>query len=167
MICMKRLSDAPEYMKKCKALYYRSFPKNERRPFPELTEHRLGDTETFCFCDGDLFVGMASVMNSPDITHIVYLAIDDSLRGKGYGSQALNLLHEFYNGKRVMVDIERADGSSENEEQRIRRKQFYLRAGYSETPVKYRWRNENYEILSFGGSISEQDYENFWKCFNV
>lgn len=167
MLSIKLMTDAPEDLKKAKALYYHAFPKNERRPFPELIDHRLGDTEAFCFYDADLFVGMAAVMNSPDITHIVYLAIDDSLRGQGYGSQALTCLHQFYAGKKIMVDIELADGTSENEQQRIARKRFYLRAGYSETPVKYKWRNENYEILSYGGSISKQEYHDFWKHFHL
>lgn len=166
-LTMKKICDAPESLKKAKKLYYRAFPKNERRPFPELIDRRLGDTEAFCFYDADLFVGMAAVMNSPDITHIVYLAIEDNLRGHGYGSKALVLLHDFYSGKRIMVDIERPDGTSDNEQQRLQRKQFYLRAGYTDTPVKYRWRNENYEILSFGGEVSEQDYKDFWKHFNL
>lgn len=67
---------------------------------------------------------MAAVLNSPDITHIVYLAIEDGLRGCGYGSRALELLHDFYYGKRMMVDIELPDGTSENESQRVQRKQF-------------------------------------------
>ena len=167
MLLMKTINGTPEELKKAKALYYRAFPKNERRPFPELIDRRLGDTEAFCFYDSDLFVGIAAVMNNPEITHIVYLAVDDNLRGRGYGSQALALLHEFYAGKRIMVDIELPDGTARNETQRIARKKFYLRAGYSETPVKYRWRNENYEILSFGGNISEQDYDNFWTHFNI
>lgn len=167
MISMKIIGCESEELKKARSLYYRSFPKNERRPFPELIDHRLGDTEVFCFYDEDLFVGMAAVMNSPDITHIVYLAIEENLRGCGYGSKALRLLHDFYNGKRIMVDIELPDGTSQNENQRIQRKQFYLRAGYSQTPVKYRWRNENYEILSFGGEISEKDYNGFWKHFGL
>lgn len=167
ILTMKRICDVPESLKKAKSLYYHAFPKNERRPFPELIDRRLGDTEAFCFYDADLFVGMAAVMNSPDITHIVYLAIDDDLRGRGYGSKALALLHDFYNGKRIMVDIERPDGTSENESQRLQRKQFYLRAGYEETPVKYEWVNEKYEILSFGGQISEAEYNAFWNYFNV
>lgn len=167
VLTMKKICDVPECMKKAKKLYYRAFPKNERRPFPELIDYRLGDTEAFCFYDEDLFVGMAAVMNSPDITHIVYLAIEDDFRGRGYGSKALGLLHDFYCGKRMMVDIELPDGTSENENQRVQRKQFYIRAGYMETPVKYCWRNENYEILSFRGDISEQDYKDFWKHFNL
>lgn len=60
MLSIKLMTDAPEDLKKAKALYYHAFPQNERRPFPELIDHRLGDTEAFCFYDADLFVGMAA-----------------------------------------------------------------------------------------------------------
>lgn len=100
---------------------------------------------------------MACLLNSPTISHIIYLAVDESLRGHGYGSKALELLHQSKNGKKIMVDIEVPDEQAENAEQRQKRKKFYLRAGYEETPVKYEWRNENYEILSFGGQISEAE----------
>ena len=62
-----------------------------------------------------------------------------------------------------MVDIEVPDISAENNEQRIMRKKFYLRAGYEETPVKYEWRGEKYEILSYRGQISQAEYDWFWE----
>lgn len=163
MICMKQCSDTPKDLPKVKALYYRSFPKNERRSFPELIENRLGNTEVVSFYDDETFVGMACLLNGRDLSHIIYLAIDESLRGHGYGSKALELLHQRKYGRRVMVDIEIPDAQAENAAQRIMRKKFYLRAGYEETPVKYEWRHENYEILSFGGQISETEYEQFWE----
>ena len=163
MLTMKRIGNTPEELKRTKALYYRAFPKNERRSFPELVENRFGGTEVFCFYDEKTFVGMACLLNSPDISYIIYLAVDESLRGHGYGSKALELLHSSKPGKKMMVDIEVPDENAENAQQRIMRKKFYLRAGYEETPVKYKWRRENYEILSFGGQISEEEYDRFWK----
>lgn len=103
------------------------------------------------------------LLNTPVISHIIYLAVDESLRGNGYGSKALELLHQSKPGKKIMVDIEVTDEQAENAEQRRMRKKFYLRAGYVETPVKYEWQQENYEILSFGGQISEAEYDGFWK----
>lgn len=163
MLSMNLISNTPEELKKAKVLYYRAFPKNERRSFPELVENRLGGTEVFCFYDGETFVGMACMLNTLTISHIIYLAVDESLRGNGYGSKALELLHQSKPGKRIMVDIEVPDEQAENAEQRRIRKKFYLRAGYAETPVKYEWRKENYEILSFGGQISMAEYDDFWK----
>ena len=163
MLSMKLIGNTQEELKKAKALYYRAFPKNERRSFPELVENRFGSTEVFCFYDEKTFVGMACLLNSPSISHIIYLAVDESLRGYGYGSRALDLLHQSKSGKKIMVDIEVPDEQAENAEQRKKRKKFYLRAGYEETPVKYEWRQENYEILSFGGQISEAEYDGFWE----
>lgn len=163
MLSMKLISNTPKELKKTKALYYRAFPKNERRSFPELVENRFGGTEIFCFYDGENFVGMACMLNTPMISHIIYLAVDESLRGNGYGSKALELLQQSKPGKKIMVDIEVPDEQAENAEQRRMRKKFYLRAGYEETPVKYEWRKENYEILSFGGQISEAEYDDFWE----
>lgn len=162
MVTMKLLSDAPEEVKKAKALYYRAFPKNERRSFPELQENRFGNTEMFSFFDGETFVGMACMLNGLSISHIIYLAMDESVRGQGYGSKALQLLHQSKPGRKIMVDIETPDEQAENAAQRRMRKQFYLRAGYEETPIRYEWRHENYEILSFGGQISEEEFESFW-----
>ena len=163
MLSMKLVGDTPAELNKAKALYYRAFPKNERRSFPELVENRFGSTEVFCFYDEETFVGMACLLNSPSISHVIYLAVDESLRGYGYGSRALELLHQSKPGKKIMVDIEIPDEQAENAEQRRMRKKFYLRAGYEETPVKYEWRHENYEILSFGGKISEAEYDGFWE----
>ena len=163
MLSMKSISNASEELKKARALYYRAFPKNERRSFPELVENRFGSTEVFCFYDGETFVGIAYLLNTPTISHIIYLAVDESLRGNGYGSKALELLHQSKPGKKIMVDIEVPDELAENVEQRRMRKKFYLRAGYEETPVKYEWRHESYEILSFGGQISEAEYDGFWE----
>lgn len=49
MLSMKWIGNTPEELKKTKALYYSAFPKNERRPFPELVENRFGSTEVFLF----------------------------------------------------------------------------------------------------------------------
>ena len=163
MLSMKPIGDTPEELKKARALYYRAFPKNERRSFPELVENRLGNTEVFSFYDGETFVGMACLLNAPTISHIIYLAVDESLRGHGYGTKALELLHQSKAGKKIMVDIEIPDEQAENAGQRRMRKKFYLRAGYEETPVKYAWLHENYEILSFGGQVSEAEYDGFWE----
>lgn len=163
MLSMKLIGNSPEELKKVKALYYGAFPKNERRSFPELVENRFGGTEVYCFYDDETFVGMACLLDTDNISHIIYLAVDESLRGHGYGSKALELLHGSKAGKKVIVDIEVPDEAAENSEQRKIRKKFYLRAGYEETPVKYEWRHERYEILSFGGQISEAEYDCFWE----
>ena len=70
-------------------------------------------------------------------------------------------------GKRIIVDIEREVPGNPENEIRKRRKNFYLRNGYKETEVRYRWQEEAYEILVFGGELSREDFGNFWKALGI
>ena len=63
--------------------------------------------------------------------------------------------------------IEKEISGCEENEIRRRRKNFYLRNGYSETEVSYRWQDEAYEILVSGGELSKEDFGNFWKALGI
>jgi len=65
------------------------------------------------------------------------------------------------------VDIERELLDCEENELRRRRKNFYLRNGYEETDIRYRWQEESYEILSSGGIVTKEDFGNFWKSLGI
>lgn len=145
------------------ALYMRAFPENERRELEPLLHEKQQIGEVFVFCEDGHFVGFACLLNCLDIAHIIYFAVLEELRDRGFGSEILSRLCREKAGMRVIVDIERSDPKSENNAQRQSRKQFYLKNGFTETPVKYRWRKENYEILSYGGEISKQDFHRFWR----
>lgn len=47
--------------------------------------------------------------------------------------------------------------------QRLRRKAFYLRAGYQETAIRCTWRGEDCQILSSGGEVRESEFWRFWE----
>ena len=86
----------------------------------------------------------------------------DSLRGKGYGTAALSLLRDEKRGYRLIADIEEVREAA-NAVQRRRRRDFYLRAGYTESEVVYDWRGERYRILVCGGTIDADEFEAFWR----
>lgn len=152
-----------EFLAEAGALYTRAFPKNERIPFSKMLGDESGKSEVFIFLDENAFIGLACVANAIGISHITYLAVEDTQRDKGYGSQMLSLLCRQKSGKRIIVDIELPEKDAENEEQRLRRKAFYIRAGYKETDVYYHWAGEDYEILCYGGTITEKEFRNFWE----
>lgn len=145
-----------------KALYGRAFPANERQPFKLLCDEKQGHIEMYAFYDDELFCGFAVLLNCNDISHIIYFSILEDLRNRGYGSQVLQSIHRLKSGLRVIVDIERVTETCDNPEQRVKRKQFYLWNGYKETEVKYRWRGDDYEILSYGGDLSDKEFGIFW-----
>ena len=124
-----------------KALYNRAFPENERRPFDDIMASLNNRLKLNVFYADGAFVGFAFLLNCGDISHIIYFAVEEEMRGQGMGR-----------------DIPGAP----NAMQRCHRTHFYLRSGYQETQVKYEWRGEQYEILSNGGDVSDAEFWNFW-----
>lgn len=162
-LTVTRITEKSEDAEKIKSLYKRAFPKNERKPFDAMLSNHSVSMEWLAFYDGGQFCGFACLLDSEGIAHILYLAIDDSIRNQGYGSAVLAAIHERRTGQRIIVDIEQESKKSSNNEQRLKRKIFYLRNGYKETKIKYRWKHEDYEILAYGGEVTEQEFDIFWK----
>lgn len=167
MFVTKRIGPRSKDLNKIKKLYIDAFPENERFSFSMMIKNENGHYETFAFYQDDVFCGFAILLNSLDISHIIYLATLPELRGKGLGAKALGAISRIKSSMRIIVDIERElPGNPENELRR-RRKNFYLRNGYRETEVRYRWQDEYYEILVFGGELSSEDFGNFWRALGI
>ena len=148
-------------------LYERAFPENERRPLGPLINDQTGCGDFIAFYDGEEFCGFACLLSFRDMTHILYLAMEESARGRGYGSAALEIIRRRYPGQRILADLEAEEEGADNNEERRRRRDFYLRAGYEVTEVSYRWREVAYEILSQGGQVTRADFKAFWTYFGV
>ena len=167
MFSTRRIKPHSKDIPKIKKLYIESFPENERFSFSMMIKNESGNYETFGFYKDGNFCGFAILLNSLDISHIIYFATLPELRGKGLGAKALASMGRIKSGKRIIVDIEREVPDCPENEIRRRRKNFYLRNGYKETEVRYRWQDEAYEILVFGGELSREDIGNFWKALGI
>lgn len=167
MFVTKRIGANSKDISKIKRLYIEAFPENERFSFSMMIKNESGHYETFGFYQDGNFCGFAILLNSLDISHIIYFAILPELRGKGLGKKALGAMARIKEGMRIIVDIERELPQCEENEIRRRRKNFYLRNGYSETEVRYRWQEESYEILVSGGELSKEDFGAFWKNLGI
>ena len=167
MFVTKRIKPSSKDIRKIKKLYIEAFPENERFSFSMMLKNENGHYETFAFYYDDAFCGFAILLNSLDISHILYIATLPELRGKGLGTKALAAIGRIKSGMRIIVDIEREMPDCSENEIRRRRKNFYLRNGYSETEVRYRWQDEYYEILVSGGELSREDFGNFWKALGI
>lgn len=144
-------------------LYYGSFPENELRDLSDLMIDRTGAVRFLGFYEEGVFTGFMALLIASDIAHVVYFAIEEKLRGRGCGSRALAAVSDYCPGMRVIVDVEYPEQSAPNYEERLRRVAFYHKNGYRETEVRYRWRNENYVIMSHGGNVTNADWHRFWK----
>lgn len=151
-------------IKKIKNLYYSAFPKNELINFDIFfSKNDFKGKKFFAFFDQTIFVGFAIIITKLKISNILYLAIESELRGKGYGTQVLKNISNFYQNNRIVVDVEDPDKTEINKDERLKRIKFYLNAGFKLTNIKYFWEGEYYIIMVSNGDITEIEFWNFWK----
>lgn len=79
--------------------------------------------------------GFYSALTFGDITHILFLAVEEKLRDHGYGSQILAEIGKAYAGNRVILDVEMVDPEADNNEQREQRIAFYMQQWATITPA--------------------------------
>lgn len=141
-------------------LYLEAFPAAERKPFAMLTEmQRQGLGEILAMVDENgAFLGLAVVLRRGDLALLDYLAVAPEGRGRGVGSETLRQLAERFAGCRLLIEIELPDEAASNNAQRLRRKQFYLRAGFAEMDVRISLGGVPMELLSLGGAVSWEEY---------
>ncbi len=163
---IKRITDKTEDISGIRLLYETAFPENERRDLEDLIDEESEGMEFYAFYDEGTFVAMLSLLSYKDITHIMYLAVKEELRDKGYGGKVLSVLRDIKKGQRIIADLERIKPDAGNNDQRARRNAFYIRNGYSPSGVTYSWREEDYELYVNGGEFYEHEYKSFWRHFS-
>lgn len=162
MLTLINTRDRTEDMESIRALYNRAFPANERRPLGPLLEDTTGHSRVLSAHWKGAFCGFVCVLEWSDIVHIIYFAVEERMRGQGLGSGILQAVHLANPDKRVIVDIEEPADLAPNNGQRLQRKKFYLANGYRETEIRYPWLGTDYEILSYGGGMTEKEFGQFW-----
>ena len=75
--------------------------------------------------------GFTIAVRLEDLYYVLYFAVDEALRGKGYGSQILGQLQAEYGT--LGLNIEPLDPTAENYAQRQKRFAFYQKNGFLDT----------------------------------
>ena len=161
-----RLKPRSPDFRKIKQLYMRAFPDEERAPFLMLVLKAKKEGVDFwsISCNGE-WAGMLYIVNDRDLSYIFYLAVSEEQRGKGIGSAILKAAGELYKGRRLFLAIEQLDENAENYEQRLSRRSFYLRNGFTELRRKLREGRVTYDILGTGGDVRASEYETLMKNY--
>lgn len=116
------------------ALYRRAFPREERMPVWQLRLMTLcTGVDLRAWFDAETLAGMTYTIESPTMVWLLYLAVDDSVRSRGYGSSILAHVRRAAAGRVVVLEIEPLDEASPNIDQRRRRLLFYERNGFTLT----------------------------------
>ena len=146
-----RIENTKAEMNRVEELYLRAFPANERFPFRLLKKRALqGKADFWNLFEGELWVGFA---------YLFFFAIDEKLRGKGYGTAAIKAMIEHYKGKRLFLALENWLEECSNPEERVKRHDFYLNCGLQDLPYKLRELKMVYAIMGSGGKVEPEEYK--------
>lgn len=141
------------------ALNNEAFPEEEREEIDNFIEYaEEGICDFLAVYDGERFIGFTLLAVNAGTAYLCYFAVDSKLRSKGYGSKILSLLKDRYKDKQIVLDLERTDEDSCNMEQRISRKDFYLRNGFNETGFVLSYSGMTFEVLFYGKEFDKQSY---------
>jgi len=149
-----------------RALYHQAFPANELIEFNLLLPGGGRDgAELAAWTYNGEFCGFISLLTLGDITHILYFAMKEDLRGQGLGGLALEQINALLPDKRIIADLERPKEGAPADDLRCRRERFYQRHGYADSGVGYAWRGDDYRIFIYNGSITGEEFGHFWKHY--
>lgn len=107
---------------------------------------------------GGRLAGFFVVLKHRDLALVDYFAIHPDIRGGGIGSTALGQLCKLYRGKRLFLEIEAPLANTPNYEQRIRRKNFYHRNGFTDTGIAMAVYGTDMELLAYQCVITFEEY---------
>lgn len=144
---------------KIKKIYLEAFPKRERKPFCVLRHSvKTGKAQIFTVSDQDTVIGFTVVIPYRDMVMVDYLAVSQGIRSKGTGSYIMQKVCKQFSDRRILLLIERLDDQADNREQRIARRKFYFKNGFSSSELFIKGASGDMEILTFGGKVSPEEY---------
>ncbi len=153
----------PEY-KQIKQLMKRAFPKNEQMPVWVLRILALNKgTDFLAWYGKGAFCGISFTVQHKNMAFILYLAVNDKIRSKGYGSAVLNCLKKKFKGKTLSLNVEPLERDAANYTQRVRRIYFYKKNGFRDTGYFIHDKNDKYLILSTAETFSQKEYREMLK----
>ena len=141
----------------------KDFAQRERRPLFLLKRlYKAGNYSCLVYKENDYIIGYAAFIYDTEIGSVLldYFAVDEKLRGSGYGSRFLSYLREYWNDKSgIIIESEDPDAatSADEAEQCKRRISFYERLGAEQVAEHWRMIGVDYRILRLPTGVGTQD----------
>ena len=111
----------------------------------------------------DEFIGLCFFTKKKNKMFILYLAVNEKLKGMGYGSIILKSLEPSNN--HIYLNVEPIDFNATNNEERIKRIRFYKHNGFELTNYLLNDGNIEYQILATN-EFNEKEYSDSIKLMN-
>lgn len=149
-----------------KKIYFESFPKEERMPYPLMVAmSKLWNTDFLIFSDGNTPVGILYLAKNSKLVFVMFLAVAKEMRSKGYGSSILRYVKDHYQ-KKIIVSIEPCNPECPDFAVRQSRKKFYFKNGYEETGYRMKLKGTEQEILVSEGMFNKREFLTFFAFYS-
>lgn len=137
-----------------------AFPLSERMSLDEIFAFASDtDTDVLGIYDKKTPVGFAVLLKNAECGYVYFIAIDHQVRSKGYGRAAMQEMAKAYPGLQLVLDFEVLDEHAENNAQRVRRKNFYLKNGFHETGHYTMLGDDRFEVVCNGGELRKEAFK--------
>lgn len=157
---LNKLNKDCKDIEKFKKINDEAFPVYERMSMEEIFAFKEDtDTDFIGIYDKNVPIGFAVLLKNEKCGYLYYLAIDKNLRSKGYGAFSLQKIKEIYSPLQIILDFEEININAENYNQRMRRKNFYLKNGFYETGRYTLLNNQRFEVVCNNGELKEDAFK--------
>ncbi len=155
-----RITSKNELYKSAKEVYNEAFPVEERAPFSSLfRKSKRRNVDLWAIKDGEKFVGMLYIVRAKEYAYFFYFAIARELRQRGYGGRIIKAVLKKYSRYKLFLARERIDEAAENNDERIKRHEFYLKNGFKDTDYTIREARVVFDAMSVDGTMKPEIYE--------
>lgn len=145
-------------------IYMEAFPKRERKPYFILRHSvRKGKAMIMTACEEGKLLGFTVLIPYKDMVMVDYLAVSSKIRSRGTGSRLMEEVCARFPDKKIVLLIERLNDAADNREQRIARRRFYLKNGFTSSELMINGASGEMEVMNFGGKVSGADYMSLQK----
>lgn len=142
-----------------KEIYLEAFPKRERKPY-FILRHSVKKKKAVVMtaAENNQLLGFAVLIPYQNMVMVDYLAVSSKIRSKGTGSYIMENICKHFTDKKIVLLIERPDDTAANQQQRLARRRFYLKNGFTSSDIFITGAGGDMEIMNYGGMVSREDY---------
>ena len=108
--------------------------------------------------ENNQLLGFTVLIPYQDMVMVDYLAVSSRIRSRGTGSYIMEQVCKHFSDKKIILLIERLDDAADYSSQRIARRKFYLKNGFSSSDLFITGTSGEMEILNYGGRVSQEEY---------
>lgn len=151
--------DALKHRKNIRRLFFSAFPRDERPPIALLYLRHFQKRASFrAVLDGEKFVGLVLITGCKQVQTLMFLAIEETCRGMGYGGKVLETVKEELKDTHFFLCAEPLDENAENARERMDRLQFYAHHGMEEIGLTVKEAGVPFTVLTPGTPLTYQQY---------